>query len=76
MEIKSNRYQLTNRLTLSLYGSNLDICSQNEQTVSLVYFSCLGFYPVCPGKPSYQVGLPQFKEVRLELPSGQVTILT
>ncbi|HFI0305004.1 TPA: glycoside hydrolase domain-containing protein [Streptococcus suis] len=39
-------------------------------------FSCLGFYPVCPGKPSYQVGLPQFKEVRLELPSGQATILT
>ncbi|RRR53207.1 hypothetical protein EI998_04910 [Streptococcus suis] len=39
-------------------------------------FSCLDFYLVCPGKPSYQVGLPQFKEVRLKLPSGQVTILT
>ncbi|HEM6582756.1 TPA: GH92 family glycosyl hydrolase [Streptococcus suis] len=30
-------------------------------------FSCLGFYPVCPGKADYQIGLPHFKEVDLLL---------
>ncbi|MGT2910534.1 GH92 family glycosyl hydrolase [Streptococcus cameli] len=34
-------------------------------------FSCLGFYPVCPGKASYQLGLPQFDRVILHLPNDK-----
>lgn len=37
-------------------------------------FSCLGFYPICPGKPVYHFGRPAFKESRLRLPSGIFTI--
>lgn len=39
-------------------------------------FSCLGFYPVCPGKASYQLGIPQFEKVELKLANGPLTILT
>ncbi|MBY5034604.1 GH92 family glycosyl hydrolase [Streptococcus gallolyticus] len=30
-------------------------------------WSCLGFYPVCPGNGDYQLGLPYFEEVKLYL---------
>ncbi|MBF0779768.1 MULTISPECIES: GH92 family glycosyl hydrolase [unclassified Granulicatella] len=31
-------------------------------------FSSLGFYPVCPGKATYQLGIPQFDKVTLYFP--------
>ena len=37
-------------------------------------FSALGFYPVCPGKPSYEVGTPLFRKVTLHLASGNVIL--
>ena len=40
-------------------------------------FSCLGFYPVCPGKATYQFGIPLFSKVTLDLPENQaLTIVT
>lgn len=35
-------------------------------------FSALGFYPVCPGKPEYVIGVPQFRKARV----GGLTIET
>lgn len=37
-------------------------------------FSALGFFPVCPGTPSYEVGTPLFRKVVLHLASGDVTL--
>lgn len=37
-------------------------------TISAWYvFSALGFYPDCPGKPEYQLGIPLFNEARIKL---------
>ena len=38
-------------------------------------FSALGFYPVCPGRPSYEIGTPLFRKVTLHLASGNVILL-
>jgi len=34
-------------------------------------FSALGFYPVTPGVPRYQIGTPLFDDATLRLPSGK-----
>ena len=34
-------------------------------------FSALGFYPVCPGTPYYQIGTPTFERVTLHLENGR-----
>ena len=31
----------------------------------------MGFYPVCPGKPYYDIGSPLFDEVLIHLPGGK-----
>ena len=33
-------------------------------------FSAMGFYPVCPGKPEYDIGSPVFSAVRIHLSNG------
>ena len=33
-------------------------------------FSSMGFYPVCPGKPEYQIGSPVFEKVTIHLENG------
>lgn len=38
---------------------------------SFVVFSSLGFYPVTPGFPVYNIGSPLFSDVRVQLPSGK-----
>lgn len=37
---------------------------------SFVVFSSLGFYPVTPGLPIYNIGSPLFEEVKIELENG------
>lgn len=39
---------------------------------SFVVFSSMGFYPVTPGMPVYNIGSPLFTNVRLQLPNGKV----
>lgn len=34
-------------------------------------FSAIGFYPVCPGLPAYQIGSPSFDKVTMHLGNGQ-----
>jgi len=35
-------------------------------------FSAMGFYPVCPGSPTYNVGSPIFDEIKISLENGRV----
>lgn len=37
-----------------------------------VVFSSLGFYPVTPGLPMYNIGSPLFSDIQIQLPSGGV----
>lgn len=39
---------------------------------SFVVFSSLGFYPVTPGFPAYNIGSPLFSRVRMTLSNGRV----
>ena len=34
-------------------------------------FGAMGIYPVCPGRPVYDLGSPLFEEVTVDLESGQ-----
>jgi predicted alpha-1,2-mannosidase len=34
-------------------------------------FSAMGFYPVCPGRPVYDLGSPLFERVTISLPEGK-----
>ena len=34
-------------------------------------FSALGFYPVCPGQPTYAIGSPLFEEATIDLGGGR-----
>ena len=35
-------------------------------------FSAMGFYPVCPGSPTYNIGSPIFDEIKVSLENGRV----
>jgi len=35
-------------------------------------FSAMGFYPVCPGSPTYNIGSPIFDEIKIALENGRV----
>ncbi len=39
---------------------------------AFVVFSQMGFYPVTPGMPSYNIGSPVFENVKLQLPNGKI----
>ena len=37
-----------------------------------VVFSSIGFYPVTPGSPTYNIGSPVFSDVKVLLPNGKI----
>lgn len=39
---------------------------------AFVVFSSMGFYPVTPGSPTYNIGSPMFKNVKMKLSNGKV----
>ena len=39
---------------------------------SFIVFSSLGFYPVTPGSPSYNIGSPLFTNAKVSLSNGQI----
>ena len=62
------------RVMDTLYGPGPDgLCGDedNGQMSAWYLFSALGFYPVCPGEPSYAIGSPLFKKAVLHLPNGK-----
>lgn len=49
-------------------------CSGDEDgggLSSFVVFSMMGFYPVTPGSPSYNIGSPFFNEIKIKLSNGK-----
>ncbi len=42
---------------------------------SFAVFSSLGFYPVTPGFPAYNIGSPLFSDIRIALPGGTFHII-
>lgn len=46
------------------------------ETSSWYVLSAMGFYPVCPGSPVYEIGSPIFAKTRIAMGNGKVfTIL-
>jgi predicted alpha-1,2-mannosidase len=41
-------------------------------TSAFVVFSAMGFYPVTPGSPTYNIGSPLFRNVKMKLSNGNI----
>ncbi|MBZ4665913.1 GH92 family glycosyl hydrolase [Mahella sp.] len=57
------------------YGDGpLGICGDEDGGAmsSWFVFSAMGFYPVCPGKPVYDIGSPIFEEIKIHMDDGKV----
>lgn len=39
---------------------------------AFVVFSSMGFYPVTPGSPTYNIGSPMFRNVKMKLSNGKI----
>jgi predicted alpha-1,2-mannosidase len=62
-----------------LYQATPDgFCGDEDtgQTSAWYVFSAIGFYPVCPGDPSYLMGSPLFDKVTLTLKDGKTFTVT
>jgi len=62
----------------TLYGPGPDgLCGDEDNGQMSVWylFSAMGFYPVCPGEPSYVIGSPLFAKVTLHLPNGRQFVI-
>ena len=62
-----------------LYQATPDgLCGDEDtgQMSAWYVFSALGFYPACPGDPSYLIGSPLFGEAVLTLPNAKTFTLT
>jgi predicted alpha-1,2-mannosidase len=57
----------------TMYGPGPDgLCGNDDagQMSAWYVFSSLGFYPVCPGSPRYEIGSPLVKRATLRLENG------
>jgi len=56
------------------YGNKPNSLSGNDdcgQMSAWYMFTCLGFYPVCPGSDYYAIGAPQLRKAKLNLSNGK-----
>ncbi len=61
------------------YGNKPNSLSGNDdcgQMSAWYIFTCLGFYPVCPGSDYYVIGAPQLPRVALNLSNGKTFTMT
>ena len=61
------------------YGNKPNSLSGNDdcgQMSAWYIFTCLGFYPVCPGSDYYVIGAPQLKKAVLNLSNGKKFSMT
>ena len=61
-----------------MYSNAVDGMINNEdcgQMSAWYIFSAMGFYPVCPGKPVYDLGTPLFDKVTLNLENGNKFVI-
>ena len=62
------------RIVSTLYRDAPDgLCGNDDcgQMSAWYVFSCLGFYPVCPGSNEYVIGAPSFQKATLNLENGK-----
>ena len=58
----------------SQYGNKPNSLSGNDdcgQMSSWYLFTCMGFYPVCPGSDYYVIGAPQIRKATMHLSNGK-----
>ena len=50
------------------------LCGNDDcgQMSAWFIFSSLGFYPVCPGTPNYDLGAPLYRKIELLLPNNNL----
>ncbi len=61
------------------YGNQPNALSGNDdcgQMSAWYVFTCLGFYPVCPGSDYYVIGAPQVKRAVMQLAGGKNLTMT
>ncbi len=61
------------------YGNKPNSLSGNDdcgQMSAWYIFTCLGFYPVCPGSGYYVIGAPQVKSATMQLANGKTFTMT
>jgi putative alpha-1,2-mannosidase len=61
------------------YGDGpLGICGDEDGGAMSSWYvlSAMGFYPVSPGRPVYDIGSPIFEETRITLDKGKVLTIT
>ena len=61
------------------YGNKPNSLSGNDdcgQMSAWYIFTCLGFYPVCPGSNYYAIGAPQLKKAVVNLSNGKKFTMT
>ncbi len=69
-----NKQKYIRQILDSLYTPAPDgLCGNDDcgQMSAWYIFSAMGFYPVCPGKPDYEFGVPTFETVRIKLENGK-----
>lgn len=69
---------LVNTITEEMYRNNPAGLIGNEdcgQMSAWYVWSAMGLYPVTPGSPNYEIGLPMFEEVTIHLENGKKFII-
>jgi predicted alpha-1,2-mannosidase len=59
----------------TMYGAGADgLCGNDDagQMSAWYVFSSLGFYPVCPGSPRYEIGSPLVESAAVHLQNGKI----
>ena len=60
------------------YGNQPNSLSGNDdcgQMSAWYLFTCLGFYPVCPGSDYYVIGAPQVRKATMHLSNGKTFVI-
>jgi predicted alpha-1,2-mannosidase len=66
--------ELVHRILTTLYSNDRDGLCGNEdcgQMSSWFVLSAMGFYPVTPGSGIYDIGIPLFPEIKIQLENGK-----
>ena len=65
---------IVRKICSEMYGPGVDgLCGNDDagQMSAWYIFSSLGFYPLCPGSPFYELGSPNIQKARIRLESGR-----
>jgi len=71
---KSTQAIVRKILTSMYHNSPSGLCGNDDcgQMSAWFLFSSLGFYPVCPGTPFYDLGAPLYKKIEFHLPNNRL----